>query len=86
MSVSFLEVFCDEVLPVMVEKTMQMCLLPPLATSVYATTRFDMWMSKGPALVMNTLKSKLGAKAYNHQPFQGCRNIETSQSTMALIS
>jgi hypothetical protein len=51
--------FIEEVLPTMVEKTMQLHVLPRLVEATTLSTSFDLWMSKGGvdtfALVINYL-------------------------------
>jgi hypothetical protein len=52
--------FSNELLPILVEKTRQLYVLPTLANCHFAITSFDLWMSKAGhdifALMINFLR------------------------------
>lgn len=79
------KVFADEVLPAMVEKNLQIYVLPALATCVSATASFDLWISKGAydvfALVVNVLTTDWQPK---HITIGLCKAADASGAAMAV--
>ncbi len=59
--------FSQEILPNLVEKTKQVYVLPKLIDCIYATTSFDLWMSKGAHDIFALVIKNLGS---NRQPKQ----------------